>query len=86
MQAYADDTIIGSMRKAATGVKKPSGAPLGHCVCLGRSQSIKMFLHDIPNGRISMARRLPTIRLAGINLNCVNEMKTLGIIFDPWLT
>ncbi|KAH9382771.1 hypothetical protein HPB48_023330 [Haemaphysalis longicornis] len=33
-----------------------------------------------------MARRLPTIRLAGISLLRVKELKVLGVVLDPWFT
>lgn len=89
MQEYADDTILvvsGKQRR-----ELESRAELALAVVCAWADSAKVRLSQcsymlFPNGRISMARRLPTIRLASTILTRVKEMKLLGVIIDPWFT
>lgn len=91
VQAYADDTVLVVSGNQRREIDNLANSALQ--IVEGWANRVKVRLNVdkcfymlFPNGRVSMARRLPTIRLSGVSLKKVSEMKLLGVIFDPWFT
>lgn len=91
VQAYADDTLLVVSGRHRRELERLAADALA--VVCEWAESVKVRLNAskcsfmlFPNGRVSLARRLPTIRLDGVNLSMVKEMKVLGVVLDPWFT
>lgn len=91
IQAYADDTILvvsGRQRRELEHLAEVTLTKVLHWArsVKVRRNAAKCSYMLFPNGRVSMSRRLPTIRLEGVSLQRVKEMKILGVVFNPWFT
>lgn len=91
VQAYADDSVLVVSGTERREIEALADSALR--IVAEWADRVKVRLNAdkccyilFPNRCVSMARRLPTIRLGAVSLKKVSEIKLLGVIFDPWFT